>query len=112
VQNREEALLRLVERAPMRCQVGGPERRLLLRPERLPFPTLLQRLLQAPEQRPLRGQGLPPQSGEWAHRGNSKFKMQSAKSRNHRKGNDLEPRRTMYGVRMVGPCYVLGLWVL
>jgi hypothetical protein len=43
----------------MRYQVMGPERWLLLRPERLPFPALLRRLLQVPEQGPHKGQGLP-----------------------------------------------------
>ena len=49
VQYPEEKLFRLDERGPMRLRVTGPERCLLLRPERLPFPWLLRRLLQVPE---------------------------------------------------------------
>jgi len=63
VQRREQALLRLDERGLVRGPVIGPEREPLQWQERLPFPALLRRLLQAPEQRPDRGQGLPQRSG-------------------------------------------------
>ena len=63
VQHQKETPFRLDERVPMRYQVMGPERWLLLRPERLPFPTLLRRLLRAPERGPHKGQEFPLRSG-------------------------------------------------
>ena len=60
VQHPEEKLRRLDERGPMRYQVMGPERCLLLRPERSPFPALLRQPLRVPD----KGQGLPQPSGE------------------------------------------------
>jgi hypothetical protein len=59
----------------MRYQIMGPERWLLLRPERLPFPTLLRRLLQVPEQGPGKGQELPQPYRGQTHRGKSKCKI-------------------------------------
>ena len=63
MRHQKRTLFRPDEQVPMPCQVMGPERCLLLRPERFPFPALLRRLLQVPEQRPDRGQGLPQRSG-------------------------------------------------
>jgi hypothetical protein len=50
-------------RRPVRGPVMGPERCLSQCPERLPFPALLRRLLQVPEQGPHKGQALPQLSG-------------------------------------------------
>ena len=40
VQYQKGTLFRFDERVPMRDQIMGPERHLLLRPELLPFPAL------------------------------------------------------------------------
>jgi hypothetical protein len=84
VQSRNQVQLGFQDRRLLRVPSMGPERPLLLRPERLPFPALLRRLLQVPEQGPYKGQALPLLSGGRAHRGKSKCKMQSAKWRNRR----------------------------
>ena len=82
VQHQKETPFRLNERVPMRYQVMGQERRLLLRPERLPFPALYWWLLRMPEQGPHRGQGLPQPSGGWEFgRTKSKGKSQKPKRR-------------------------------
>ena len=83
VQYPEEKLFRLDERVPMRYQVMGEERCLLPRPERLPSPVLLQRLLQVPEKGPLRGQALAQPS-----RGREEFGQ--SRSQNSLRGKDLE----------------------
>ena len=99
MQHQKGTLFRFDERVPMRYQVMGPERHLLLQPERLPFPALSRWLLRVSEPGPHKGQALPLPSRGWMRRGNSKRKMQSAKWRNRGKVNDLgtnEARRTMY----------------
>ena len=64
VQYPEEKLFRLDEQVPMPCQVMGPGRPLLLRPERSPFRVLLLVLGQAP----LKGQALAQLSGRRCRR--------------------------------------------
>jgi len=59
VQHREQALLRFDERVQARGPVTRPERG----HERPLRPAPYRRLLQAPEQRPFRGQALPQLSG-------------------------------------------------
>ena len=59
MQHQEGTLFRLDERGLVRGQVRGPERPLLLRPERLPFPALLR----TQERGPAKGQALAQLSG-------------------------------------------------
>ena len=96
----------------------GPERGLLLRPERLPFPALLLRLLQVPEQGPHQGQALPQPSRGWSRyaRGTSlQFAVGSGRvaepSERKRLRTD-EGRWTIDDVRENEPCYVWGSWFL
>jgi hypothetical protein len=112
VQHQKGTLFRLDERGPMRYQVMGPERHLLLRPERLPFPALWR--LQ--DRGPFGGQGFPQPS-----RG-----RESAKTKSEAKGQEARRKTSeVLGGRKLGwraahgdkrkahtGCYVLRLWFL
>ena len=63
MQHPEQKPFRLDERVQARGPVIRPEREPLQWQERLLLPALLRRLLQVPEQGPLKGQGLPQLSG-------------------------------------------------
>ena len=71
-QHRELALLRFDERGLVRGLVIGLEREPLQWQERLLLPALLRRLLQVPEQGPLKGQALAQLSGRRPRRRSDK----------------------------------------
>ena len=85
VQRQEGTLFRFDERGPIRYQVTGPERHLLLQPERLPFPTLLR----PQERRPFRGQGLPQPSGGREKLGQRRSQNADTRSQNSPKNKNL-----------------------
>ena len=86
MQHPEQALLRFDERVQARGSVVRQERG----QERPLYPAPQRRLLQAPEQRPFRGQGLPQLSGGWEKLGQCRSQNADTRSQNSRKGMDLQ----------------------
>ena len=90
VQCRNQVPLGYEYRRPGRGPSMGSERLPLRWPERLPFPTLLRRLLQVPEQEPHKGQALPQPSGGREKPGQCRNQNSETRNQNSLPEKDLD----------------------